>query len=131
MLFRSLGQLLVSRMMLFSVPKIEGGACCSVASAAFSQSTSERLRERFQKEGTMRDDWEELTAEVAAGAICPRPGCGAIGIAFRPKYSARSGPVELWEFTCPRCQIDFMAPEQRFIFQSVPKEWLLAGIQAA
>ena len=39
--------------------------------------------------------------------------------------------VESWEFTCPRCQIDFMAPEQQFVFQSVPKEWLLAGIQAA
>jgi hypothetical protein len=117
-------------MMLRPDRQIEGGADCSVASAALSP-TSERLRERFQKEATMRDDWEELTAEVAAGAICPRPGCGAIGIAFRPKYSARSGPVESWEFTCLRCQIDFMAPEQQFVFESVPKEWLLAGIQAA
>jgi len=79
----------------------------------------------------MRDDWEELTAEVAAGAICPRPGCGAIGIAFRPKYSVISGHVESWEFTCPRCHNDFMAPERQLVFQLVPKKWLLAGIQAA
>jgi hypothetical protein len=116
--------------MLLSARQIEGGADCSVASAALSP-TSGRLQERFQKEATMRDDWEELTAEVAAGAICPMPGCGAIGIAFRPKYSVRSGHVGSWEFTCPRCQIDFMASEQQFVFQSVPKEWLLAGIQVA
>ena len=120
----------MSPLMLLSARKIEGVACCSVASAALCP-ISERLQERLQKGGTMRDDWEELTAEVAAGAICPRTGCGAIGIAFRPKYSVSSGHVGSWEFTCPRCQIDFMAPEQQFVFQSVPKEWLLAGIQAA
>jgi len=120
----------VSPTILLPDRQIEGGAYCSVASAVLSP-TSERLQERFQKGGTMRDDWDELSAEVAAGAICPMPGCGAIGIAFRSKYSARNGHVGSWEFTCPRCQIDFMAPEQQFVFQSVPKEWLLAGIQAA
>jgi len=79
----------------------------------------------------MRDDWEEMSAEVAAGAICPRPGCGAIGIAFRPKYSVGSGLIGTWEFTCPQCQIEYLAPKQHFLFQSVPKEWLLAGIQSA
>lgn len=120
----------MSPTILLPARQIEGGAYCSVAWAVLSP-TSERLHERFQKEGTMRDDWDELSAEVAAGAICPMPGCGAIGIAFRPKYSARNGHVGSWEFTCPRCQIDFMAPEQQFVFQSVPKEWLLAGIQTA
>ena len=79
----------------------------------------------------MRNNLEFLTAEVAAGAICPRPGCGTIGIAFRPKYSAKGVHVESWEFTCPRCQMDFMAAEHQLVFQSVPKEWLLVGIQAA
>ena len=96
-----------------------------------SERLQEHFQEHFQKERTMRDDWEEFTAEVAAGAICPTPGCGAIGIAFRPRYAARSGYVESWEFTCPQCHIDFMAAEQQFVFQSVPKEWLPAGIQAA
>ena len=120
----------MSPTILLPARQIEGGAYCSVAWAVLSP-TSERLQKRSQKVATMRDDWEELSAELAAGAICPTPGCGAIGIAFRPKYSVRSGQVGLWEFTCPQCQIDFVAPEQRFLFQSVPKEWLLAGIQAA
>jgi len=38
---------------------------------------------------------------------------------------------EPWEFTCPRCGIDFTAPEDDLVFQSVPKEWLLAKIHAA
>jgi len=79
----------------------------------------------------MRDDWEQRVDEVAAGAICPIPECGGIGIAFRPKYAGRSGNVESWWFTCPNCGTDFTAPDHQLVFQSVPKDWLLAGIQAA
>jgi hypothetical protein len=35
------------------------------------------------------------------------------------------------EFTCPHCGIDFTVPEDELIFQSVPKKWLLARVQAA
>ncbi len=78
----------------------------------------------------MRHEWEERDDEVAAGAICPIPDCGAIGVAFRPKY-IRGGYAEPWEFTCPRCGIDFTVPEHELVFQSVPRDWLLARVHAA
>ena len=38
---------------------------------------------------------------------------------------------EPWEFTCPRCGIDFAVAEDKLIFQSVPKDWLLAKVHIA
>lgn len=79
----------------------------------------------------MHDEWEERSGEVAAGAICPVAGCGAIAIAFRPTRVARSGRVESWEFTCPRCRAEFARHDHELVFQSVPRDWLLAGIRPA
>ena len=80
----------------------------------------------------MLDDWDESVDVVAAGSICPLPDCGAVVISYRP--SDRAGRIKAgsWcEFTCSRCGIDFTVPEEELIFQSVPKEWLLARVQAA
>jgi hypothetical protein len=74
----------------------------------------------------MRDGWDELERELAAGAICPISGCDGISISFR---EARVRNSEPWEFKCPRCGVDFLCSEDQVIFQSVPKEWLQAGIQ--
>ena len=76
----------------------------------------------------MPDDWEEHD-EVAAGSSCPMPDCGTLAVAYRSADGV--GHDEPWEFTCPRCGIDFTAPEDELIFHSVPKEWLLATVQAA
>jgi hypothetical protein len=58
----------------------------------------------------MIDDWDEREDAVAAGSICP---------------------VADWcDFTCLHCGIDFSVPEDELIFQAVPKEWLLARVQA-
>jgi hypothetical protein len=80
----------------------------------------------------MLDDWNERDEVVAEGSICPGPDCGALVISYRPPD--RTGRIngKSWcEFTCSGCGIDFTVPEDELIFQSVPKEWLLAGVQAA
>lgn len=69
----------------------------------------------------MSRDWDERDDEVAAGANCPTPDCGALV----------RDDAEPWEFTCPRCGIDFAVPEADLIFQSVPKDWLLTKVHAA
>jgi hypothetical protein len=79
----------------------------------------------------MRDDWNERDDVVAAGSICPVPDCGALAVAYRsPDHTVRDNAEPWCEFTCPRCGIDFAVPEDELIFQSVPKEWLLARVQA-
>ena len=80
----------------------------------------------------MLDDWDERDDVVAAGSICPVPDCGALVVSYKPPE--RTGPdnARSWrEFTCLHCGIDFSVPEDELIFQSVPKEWLLARVQAA
>jgi hypothetical protein len=76
--------------------------------------------------------WDERDDVVAAGSICPIPDCGALVVAYRPPdRTGRDHASPWWEFTCPRCGTDFIAPEDELMFQSVPKEWLLASVQAA
>ena len=80
----------------------------------------------------MPDDWDERGEVVAAGSICPIPDCGALVVSYRPSDRTGRDNARSWrEFTCPRCGIDFTVPEDELIFQSVPKEWLLARVQAA
>ncbi len=80
---------------------------------------------------TMLHDWEERDDEVVAGAVCPQPDCGALAVAYRPPDCTGRNTAKPWEFTCPRCGIDFTTTEGDLIFQSVPKDWLLAKIHAA
>ena len=79
----------------------------------------------------MPRNWEECNDEVAAGAICPAPDCGALVAAYGPLQGAARDDVELWEFTCPRCGLDFTVREGELIFQSIPRNWLLAEVHAA
>lgn len=80
----------------------------------------------------MPADWDESDDVVAAGSICPVPDCGALVVSYRPPDRTGRNNAKQWcEFTCPRCGIDFTVPEDELIFQSVPKEWLLASVQGA
>lgn len=79
----------------------------------------------------MSHDWDERNDEVAAGANCPMPDCGALALSYRPSDSIVRDDAEPWEFTCPRCGIDFAVFEADLIFQSVPKDWLLAKVYPA
>jgi len=78
----------------------------------------------------MPHEWEEHDDEVAAGAICRMPGCGALAVDYWSTDGVGRDHSEPWEFTCPHCGIDFTVPEDELLFQSVPKEWLLARGQA-
>jgi hypothetical protein len=82
--------------------------------------------------GPVLDNWDERDEVVAAGSICPVADCGALVISYRPPYRAGHDNAKSWcEFACTRCGTDFTVPEDELIFQSVPKEWLLARVQAA
>ncbi len=59
------------------------------------------------------------------------PNCGELAVAYRSTDGVERDRSEPWEFTCPRCGIDFTVPEDELLFQSVPSKWLLAGVQAA
>ena len=76
----------------------------------------------------MSHDWKEPDDEVVAGATCPMSDCGALVLAYRPPDRSGSDKPAPWEFTCPRCGIDFTVPEDGLIFQSVPKDWLCEGV---
>ena len=78
----------------------------------------------------MLRQWEACD-EVAAGAICPMPDCGELVIALRATTAGEHDRGKPWEFTCPRCELDFTVPEDELMFQSVPREWVMARIQAA
>ena len=79
----------------------------------------------------MSRDWDEGDDEVAAGANCPMPDCGAMALSYRPSGVVVPEDAEPWEFTCPRCGIDFTASDANLIFHSVPKNWLLATVHVA
>ncbi len=80
----------------------------------------------------MLDDRDERDEVAAAGSICPVPDCGALVISYGPPDRAGRDDAKSWcEFACTRCGTVFTVPEDELIFQSVPKEWLLARVQAA
>jgi hypothetical protein len=79
----------------------------------------------------MPQAWEEVDDEVAAGAICPMPECGALVIAFRATSVVRPDYIRPWEFACLRCGAEFELGDNDLVFQSVPKGWLLPGVQLA
>jgi len=78
----------------------------------------------------MPDDWNEHD-DIAAGTMCPMADCGALAVAYTSTDGVGRDHSQPWEFTCPRCGIDFTVPEDELLFQSVPKEWLLARVHAA
>ena len=82
-------------------------------------------------EETMPHEWEELDDEVAAGSSCTMPDCGTLAVAYGSRDDVGRNRSESGEFTCPRCGIEFVVPEDELVLQSVPKDWLLAGIHLA
>ena len=68
---------------------------------------------------------------IAAATACPMLDCGTLVVAYRSTDSAEHDDAQPWEFTCPRCGFEFVVPEEDLIFQSVPKDWLLAKVHAA
>lgn len=73
----------------------------------------------------------ERDDEVAAGAICPMPDCGSLVVAFGGTSVVSHDPIEPWKFACGRCGIEFVVAEDELVFQSVPKDWLMASATVA
>jgi len=67
---------------------------------------------------------------LAAGTTCLLPDCGALIVAYRPAIRTEPVPNSLWEFTCPRCGVEFTRTDD-LLFQSIPEQWLLAGIHSS
>lgn len=75
----------------------------------------------------MIDDWNLDADLLAAGAACPRSGCGEINFAYHaPKPDLQDDP-DRFEFTCSRCGAEFITSDQDLLFHSVRREWLWAG----
>jgi hypothetical protein len=72
-------------------------------------------------------DWGEHL--LAAGAICPVPGCGSLVIAYASKPIKETRPD--WIFRCPHCEFEFSTVENERLFHSVPISWLRAGMSRA
>lgn len=74
----------------------------------------------------MPKEWGEGDDVVAAGGNCPWDGCGALAVAYRLALKHARARAAPWKFSCPRCGLEFEIPDDELIFQSVPKNWLLA-----
>jgi hypothetical protein len=96
-------------------------------SVGFLRSTSREVHENPIEECTMPHHWEQRNDIVAAASRCPVSECGSLVIEYRAAGSVRPGHPEDWEFTCPRCGIEFTVAQGELIFQSVPKQWLSAN----
>jgi hypothetical protein len=69
---------------------------------------------------------EKDNQSVAAASSCPALDCGSLVIEYRTTDSVQLGHLEALEFTCSRCGTAFTVPLGELIFQSIPKQWLLA-----
>lgn len=79
----------------------------------------------------MADDWQQREDVIAAGTSCPMVDCGALTLAYKSIGDGGRDNTEAWKFACPRCGVEFTVAESDLLFQSVPKDWLLAEIHAA
>jgi hypothetical protein len=75
-------------------------------------------------------DWDQDDNIVVAAATCPMSDCGALALGYRSLDLGRK-VTDRWEFVCARCGVDFEAREGDLIFQSVPRNWLLAKARPA
>ena|ERR1035438_5899210 len=103
---------------------------CSAALASRQIGTADAPDSSVDGEGTMPNGWDEHD-DVAAGSSCPMPDCGALVVAYRSADGVGRDHSEPLEFTCQRCGIDFTVAKDDLIFQGVPRNWLLARVQAA
>jgi hypothetical protein len=104
----------------------------NIGNISFCRAFLVTVKVRNVEVSPMIDDWDEREDAVAAASICPVPDCGALVVSYKPLERAGRDNARSWcDFTCLHCGIDFSFPEDELIFQSVPKEWLLARLQAA
>jgi hypothetical protein len=64
---------------------------------------------------------------LAAGAVCPAPGCGEINFAYHFADQKHRIANEAWEFMCSECGLKFVTFEEDLLFHSVRRDWLWAG----
>ena len=76
-------------------------------------------------------DPQEHDDEMAAGAICPQPNCGALTIAFHSADRIGQDEAEPWGFTCSCCGIEFTVLGSDLVLQSVGYRWPFGEIHAA
>ncbi len=82
-------------------------------------------------EKEMQPGWKPQAGITAAGAICPVPGCGTLVVAYglaESIYEVTRRRRPSREFICSGCGAEFTAPEKDLVFESVPRDWLLAEI---
>ncbi len=79
----------------------------------------------------MKDDWNEDANLLAAGAVCPQPGCGEINFAYHDERGEAQRGTDRFDFQCSRCGGEFSIPEKDLLFHSVRREWLWAGNHSA
>lgn len=65
-------------------------------------------------EGDMTRHQQAKDEMIAACALCPNEGCGALVISYR---SAETPARDLWEFVCSRCGAEFSVPEDELLVQ--------------
>jgi hypothetical protein len=76
----------------------------------------------------MPDYSDKLDDIVGAASICP--DCENMAFAYR-STDPKTDESDRWEFLCSRCGTDFAMPESELVFESLPREWLLAKVYAA
>ena len=76
----------------------------------------------------MPDYSDDLDEIIAAASLCPV--CDTLVFAYRSRYLNRHNS-DRWEFMCRLCGTAFGVTESELAFQSLPKEWLSAGVFAA
>src|SRR6202021_1909272 len=91
------------------------GFCCQGNSATSWGRGLKMEIESHEPQG--RDD------EMAAGAICPQPNCGALTSAFHSADRIGQDEAEPWGFTCSRCGIEFTVLGSDLVLQSVGYRW--------
>jgi hypothetical protein len=79
----------------------------------------------------MTDDWRDECDVLAAGAICPMPGCEEINFTYHSATLRRLGMAYPLEFKCSRCGMEFTTIDDDLLFHSVRREWLWAGNHSA
>jgi hypothetical protein len=100
----------------------------SVSSGVTLSENHRKVRDSSARKMPIPDYSDELGDVIAAVSICPH--CTTWVFAYR-STAAKQKDSDRWDFTCPRCGIDFAMPERKLVFQSLPNEWLLSEVYAA
>jgi hypothetical protein len=104
--------------------------CCSAASRCFDAAAA-GTRKRKEDLCMVRDNWNDNSEVLAAGATCPIPGCGEINFAYHSSSPDEQSVYDGLEFKCSRCGVAFITFDEDLLFHSVRREWLWAGNHSA